>query len=205
MKTNIISNKTWMGAGILSAFAASLCCLTPLISFVAGISGIASAFSWLEPWAPIFSGVTILVLGFAWYQKLKPKKTDQIDCDCEEDEKPKFFQSKKFLTIVTIAAALLLTFPYYSHIFYPDSQASVFEADENNIEKVKLDIEGMTCTGCESHVNSLLAEIYGVIKYKTSFKNRNIVVKFDRSKTSIDEIINVVNETGYKITKISRQ
>ena len=30
-------------------------------------------FSWLEPFRPYFIGLTILVLGFAWYQKLKPK------------------------------------------------------------------------------------------------------------------------------------
>jgi len=43
-------------------------------SSIAGTSGLASTFSWLEPFRPYFIGLTILVLGFAWYQKLKPKK-----------------------------------------------------------------------------------------------------------------------------------
>ena len=80
--------------GLLTAIAASLCCITPVLAFIAGTSGLVSTFSWLEPFRPYFIGLTILVLGFVWYQKLKPKK--QIDCNCETEEKPKFIQSKCF-------------------------------------------------------------------------------------------------------------
>ena len=80
-----------IGAGLLTAIAASLCCITPVLALIAGTSGLASTFSWLEPFRPYFIGLTILVLGFAWYQKLKPKK--QIDCNCETEEKPKFIQA----------------------------------------------------------------------------------------------------------------
>jgi mercuric ion transport protein len=67
-------------AGLFTAIAASLCCITPVLALIAGTSGLASTFSWLEPFRPYFIGSTILVLGFAWNQKLKPKK--QIDCNC---------------------------------------------------------------------------------------------------------------------------
>lgn len=76
-----------IGTGLFTAIAASLCCITPVLALIAGTSGIASTFSWLEPFRPYFIGLTILVLGFAWFQKLKPKK--QIDCECEINEKPK--------------------------------------------------------------------------------------------------------------------
>ena len=63
-----------IGAGLLTAIAASLCCITPVLALIAGTSGLASTFSWLEPFRPYFIGLTILVLAFAWYQKLKPQK-----------------------------------------------------------------------------------------------------------------------------------
>lgn len=69
MKT---SNKL-IGAGLLTAIAASSCCIMPVLALVAGINGFASTFSWLEQFRPYFIGLTILVIGFAWYQKLKPK------------------------------------------------------------------------------------------------------------------------------------
>lgn len=62
------TDKKLIGAGLLTAIAASLCCITPVLALVAGTSGLASTFSWLEPFRPYFIGLTILVLGFAWYQ-----------------------------------------------------------------------------------------------------------------------------------------
>ena len=95
-----------LGAGMLTAITASLCCITPVLAIVAGSSGIAASFSWLEPFRPYLIGLTVLVLGFAWYQKLKPKK--EVDCDCEEEEKPKFIQTRLFLGIVTGFATIIL-------------------------------------------------------------------------------------------------
>jgi mercuric ion transport protein len=99
------------GAGVLSAIAASLCCITPVLAILSGASGAASAFSWMDPFRPYLFGITVLVLGFAWYQKLKPKTAEEIQCACEEDEKPSFWQSKMFLGIVTGFAVLMLAFP----------------------------------------------------------------------------------------------
>ena len=116
------SSNTAAYTAIISAIAASICCITPVLALIAGTSGIASTFSWVEPLRPYLIGLTLLVLAFAWYQKLKPKSRQEIDCACEDDEKPSFLQSKKFLGIVTIFAAVMLTFPYYSGIFYPNTE-----------------------------------------------------------------------------------
>ena len=88
-------DKQLIGVGISSAFVASLCCITPVLAMLAGVSGLASAFSWLEPLRPYLTGLTLAVLAFAWYQKIRPQK--QMNCECETDEKPKFVQTKLFL------------------------------------------------------------------------------------------------------------
>ena len=104
MKTE--SQKGWV-LGVAAAVAASLCCITPVLALVGGISGIASSFSWIEPYRPYLIGSTVLVFAFAWYQKLKPRKKEEINCECETDEKPSFWQSKNFLIIITAFAALM--------------------------------------------------------------------------------------------------
>ena len=104
------NNNKLISTSIITAIAASLCCVTPVLALIAGTSGIASTFSWLEPFRPYLIGLTVLVLGFAWYQKLKPQK--EIDCECETDEKPKFLQSKTFLGMGTAGARRRLAFPY---------------------------------------------------------------------------------------------
>ena len=73
------TDKKLIGAGLLTAFAASLCCITPVLALVAGTSGLASSFSWLEPARPYFIGLTILVLGFAWYQMLNLKRKTVVN------------------------------------------------------------------------------------------------------------------------------
>jgi copper chaperone CopZ len=187
-----------LGAGLLTAIAASLCCITPVLAIVAGTSGLASTFSWLEPARPYFIGLTILVLGFAWYQKLKPKK--QIDCNCETDENPKFTQSKMFLGIVTVFAGLMLAFPMYAHVFYPKTEKQVIVVYKSNIQTVEFTISGMTCASCEEHVNYEVNKLSGIIKSTASYESGNAIIEFDNSKTSPAEIKKAINSTGYSVT-----
>lgn len=191
-------NKSIAGIGLISALAASLCCITPVLAFLAGASGLASTFSWLEPFRTYFIGLTILVLSLAWYQKLKPKK--QIDCNCETDKKPKFIQSKTFIGIVTVFAGLMLAFPYYAQIFYPKKEKQVIVVDKSNIQIVEFQIEGMTCVACEEHVNHEVNKLSGIIKSTVSYENGNAIVEFDNNKTSPAEIEKAINGTGYSVT-----
>jgi copper chaperone CopZ len=190
-------DKKLIGAGLLTAIASSLCCITPVLALILGTSGIASTFSWLEPFRPYLIGFTILVLGFAWYQKLKPKK--EIDCDCETDEKSSFIQSKLFLGIVTIFAIVMTAFPYYSSVFYPKSEKEIIVVDKANIQTVNLEIKGMTCTSCEEHINHSVNQLNGILNVKSSYENENAEIEFDNSKTTIEEIKKAVNSTGYSV------
>ena len=83
---SIKSSGTFTSAGVLSAIAASLCCITPVIALLAGSSSIAANFSWIEPARPYLIGLSIAVLVFAWYLKLKPAKPNNMDCDCENNK-----------------------------------------------------------------------------------------------------------------------
>ncbi len=93
-----------------ATIAASLCCVTPVLAVLAGSSSLASSFSWLAPYHNYLVIFTILVLVYAWYDKLKPSKG--IECDCDNES---FFAGKTFLAIVTVFAAVMLTFPQWGH------------------------------------------------------------------------------------------
>jgi copper chaperone CopZ len=186
-----------LGAGILTAITASLCCITPVLALVAGTSGLAATFSWLEPFRPYFISLTLLVLGFAWFQKLKPKK--QITCECESDEKPKFIQTKKFLGMVSIFVLVMLAFPNYAHLFYPKVEKQVLIVEKSNIEKVEFLINGMTCSGCAEHVNHEVNKLSGIINSNASYENGNAIIEFDKSLTNISQIEKTINGTGYTV------
>jgi len=203
------SNKELIGAGILAAFAASLCCIVPVIAVVASVSGIAASASWLEPARPYLIWFTVVVLGFAWYQHIKNKRT-AVECDCEGEDlpteasakvsKPSFFQSSKFLGIVTVFSVIMLAFPYYSGVFFPDSENVRIVVSPENIAEGRLEIKGMTCTGCEHHVTKSLADQNTVIEATSSYKEGLAVVKFDKSRITLAELSNIVEEeTGYTV------
>ncbi len=191
------SENKLIGAGILTAITASLCCITPVLALIAGTSGIASTFSWIKPFIPYLIGLTVLVLVFAWCQKLKPLK--EIDCECEKDEKPKFMQSKKFLGIVTVFSVVMLAFPYYSGIFYSNIEKQIIIVDKSDIKTTEFKISGMTCASCEVHVNHEVNKLNGVVNSKVSYENGNAIIAFDKTKTNEVEIEKAINLTGYKV------
>lgn len=198
LKNDMKSENKLIGAGLFTAITASLCCIAPVLALIAGTSGLASNFSWLELFRPYFMGLTVLVLGFAWHQHLKQKK--QIDCNCETEGKPKFIQSTTFLGLVTVFAGLMLAFPVYAHIFYPTTEKQIIVVDQSNIQEVEFSVEGMTCSGCEEHVNHEVNKLSGIIKSTASYENGNAIVEFDNSKTDIAQIEKAINETGYTVT-----
>jgi len=188
------------GLGILTAISASLCCITPILALLAGTSGMASTFSWVEPFRPYLIGLTILVLGFAWYQKLKPVKKD--DCGCATETKTKFIDSKLFLGLITIFALTMLAFPYFSKSFCNKTEPKLTTQpiDKTTIETTEFKIKGMTCESCELHITEALNKEKGILSSKVSFQNGNAIVQFDKSKTDKIKIEQTINSTGYKVT-----
>lgn len=186
------------GLGLLTAISASLCCITPVLALLEGTSRLASTFSWLDPLRLYLIGMTVLVLGFAWYQKLKPQK--QVDCNCDTIEKTPFIQTKKFLGIVTIFAGLMLAFPMYASVFFPKATNQTIVTDKSNIQTAEFSINGMTCSGCEEHVNREVNKLRGIVKTTVSYEYGNAIIEFDQKQTNIDKIEKAIGKTGYSVT-----
>jgi len=198
--------RTASSVGLLAATVASLCCITPVIALVAGASGAASSLSWLEPLRPYLIGVAVLALGFAWYQSLRTREgvTCTADGTCKVETKS-FLASKTFLLSITVVTALIVAFPYYAKAFYPKLPIqSIMVVESDNIQTATFTIRGMTCAGCEGHVNSELANVPGVNQSVTSYEKRNSVVRFDKTKVTVEELRTAIAKTGYKVvaTKI---
>lgn len=182
---------------ILSAIAASLCCITPVLTLISGASGAVSNLSWMEPFRAYLLALTILVLVFPWYQKLKPRTFEKIQCNCEENEKLPFVQTKKFLGTVTVFALLMMTFPYYAKVFYPKQEIKT--VSNSNLKSVEFKIIGMTCEACASHIANEVNKVNGVFLVISSFQNKNISIQFDTTKINENEIVKIINATGYKV------
>lgn len=107
-------------AGFFAAIVASLCCVTPVLAVLAGSSSLATTFSWMQPYHDYLIALTVLILLYAWWDKLKPKP-DSVDCAC--DEKEGFFSGKLFLAIVTLFSIVMLTFPQWGYAYFETEEA----------------------------------------------------------------------------------
>ena len=103
-----------------ATIATSLCCVTPILAVLAGSSTLASSFSWMTPYHNYLIGFTILVLVYAWYDKLKPSK--EINCECNEKEG--FFSGKAFLAIVTLFSVVMLSFPQWGNKVFNEAPSA---------------------------------------------------------------------------------
>ncbi len=186
--------KTQVLLSVFTALGASLCCITPVLTIAAGTSSIASTFTWIEPFRPYLISSTVLILGFAWFQALNTKKEDE--CGCET--KASFFQSRKFLGIITIFSLVLITFPSYSKFFFNKESALVIQDQDKN-KRIELAVKGMTCSSCELHIESEVKKLPGVSFVKASYDQGSTVVEYDEKKVDKDKIIASINSTGYKV------
>ena len=186
-----------MGVGLLSAFAASLCCITPLLVLITGTFGIASSFSWVEPARPYLIGITVIVLAFAWYQQLSKKSQEEESCQCD---RASFMKSKKALLFITFFSGLLLAFPYYASALYQAPTELTNVQQQSNLKLVSFSVRGMSCASCTAHIDGALFKVSGVVKSSTSYIKAETEVTYDSKKISVDSLKSQINRTGYHVT-----
>lgn len=63
--------------------------------------------------------------------------------------------------------------------------------------KVTLTITDMHCTSCSVLIDTVLEELPGVQKAKTSYADQKVDVEFDPSKVNTDQIVKAIKSEGY--------
>lgn len=106
-----------MLTGGMAAILASTCCLGPLVLITLGFSGVwIGNLKVLEPYRPIFIGVALVALFFAWKRIWRPAAACAPGEVCAL---PQIKRSYKHLfAVVSILVLIALTFPYIAPWFY---------------------------------------------------------------------------------------
>lgn len=64
--------------------------------------------------------------------------------------------------------------------------------------KITLNLIGMHCTSCSVLIDTVLEELQGVKKAKTSYADQQVEVEYDESKVDTDKMISVIKNEGYE-------
>ena len=66
------------------------------------------------------------------------------------------------------------------------------------MKEVKLNIEGMHCTGCSTRLEKVLNNVDGVEDAKVSLEEKKADIKYDETQVSEKELIDGVEDAGFK-------
>ncbi len=111
------TNKRSMIAAVIAAIGASLCCIGPLVLLGLGIGGTwISNLTALEPYRPIFIGITLVFLFLAF------RKLYLVPRQCAPGDAcaiPSTLRNQRIIFwVVTVLMIALLAFPYYGLAFF---------------------------------------------------------------------------------------
>lgn len=62
-----------------------------------------------------------------------------------------------------------------------------------------IQIEGMTCGGCVNSVTNALKQVQGVNNVNVSLADKQAVIDFDDSQTTIDTLKEAIEDAGYDV------
>jgi copper chaperone CopZ len=93
----------------------------------------------------------------------------------------------------TVIAALAVSYPYLAA--KPAATANAAFAPKAT---VVLEVKGMTCTACASHVQTALSEVKGVHRARVEYETGKGVVEYDPALVQPETLIERVDESGYK-------
>ncbi len=200
---NPSSERKGLTAAILAAIAASVCCVGPLVLLALGVGGAwVGNLTALEPFRPYLMALTFLFLGYAFYRIYRKPKAEE----CEPGSycaNPKSDRINKIsLWSVTFVVLVLFAIPYVAGVSASsstgDKATSVLTATK--IDRVILDVPGMSCPSCPFTVQKSLEKLTGVIKAEASLEQKKAVVLFDPTKVSVQEMIEATTQAGYRST-----
>lgn len=180
--------------GIMSAIVASICCVGPLLLIVLGLGSLSlAAFFSKYHWLFIGGGLAILV--FAWTLYFREKRR----CESEQCAMRNKKVTQTTLTVATLAVLFFLganLYTYSGGLFGANTKSEA--AIPAQLTKVTIPVEGMTCFTCEIAVEQAAKGVDGVVKANASTPKKSVTVGYHPAKTSVSDIVEAVNQTGYR-------
>ncbi len=67
------------------------------------------------------------------------------------------------------------------------------------MKEVKLNIEGMHCTGCSTRLEKVLNNVDGVESAKVSLEEKKADIKYDETQVNEKELIEAIEDAGFKV------
>lgn len=160
-----------------SAVLASACCWLPLVLIAVGVSGGALAATF-EAWRPVLLPVTFALLSVAFYFTYRnPAVAAASGAACCPPPKAKGITvknvNKVMLWGVTGFVLVFALFPNYVGYLLGGEETLAARED---LDKIVIEIEGMSCEACSITIGNTLRKVPGVEAAEVSYERHEALV-----------------------------
>lgn len=182
---------------ILSAIAASSCCVLPLILLgmsligvgTVGFAGVSSTLGSIK-WYILPLAIGGVGLSY-WLYFNEKKKCVGMKCKMVNE---KF--TKIMLTISTVVVFGFMSWSIYPYLFGVTPGAT--EGGSSSAHFAIYQVDGMTCGGCEIAIDGAIKATGVVDSVKSSFTDSKAYIWYRDSKTDLTKFESAIQSVGYK-------
>jgi mercuric ion transport protein len=189
-----------LGASVIAAVGASLCCILPIVAAVSGLGVFAAGVSF-ENWRPYLLGLTGTLLAAGFILAYRDHKRACVpDSLCAT--RPMNRWNAFALGFVAVVVLALAAFPYYSgtvaQAVAPQVRPSI-SAGSTSFVTATFWVPDMSCPACATSLTTSFKQLPGVADAKVDFDSRKAVVSYDPSKQNFAAFEKVVTDVGYHV------
>jgi len=187
-----------LGASVVAAIAASLCCILPIVAAVTG-AGVLAAGAAFERWRPYLLGAAgVLLAGGLLLAYRDHRKACEPGSVCAA--RPGSRWNLMALGILALLVIGLAAFPYYSGSV---ASAVVRRADSSMgsaaLATATFRIPDMDCPACAVSLSARLGRLPGVAGANVDFESRRAVVTYHPGRQDFAAFQKIVNEAGFRV------
>jgi mercuric ion transport protein len=185
-------------AGILAAILASTCCIGPLLLLAIGV-GSGAVFFGRYHWFFLIGGIAVLT--WAWAKYLREKTI----CDCEHKPMSGGRAGAVSLLITTILVLSSAGVNIGRYVFASAPVAAQTQTQlANGLDRVVIQVGGLSCLACEIPVRHALRRIDGVRSMQVNAGTKTATVDYEPAKTNPEQLVAAINSTGYRATLLNK-
>jgi mercuric ion transport protein len=189
--------KRWsIGGAVLAAFAASSCCLGPLLLAALGVGG-AGATAGLGAYRPYLLTATAALLGAGFYFTYrKPRAVMGDSCGCE---RPRLNRTGRVgLWIATVVVVLVAAAPPLLAKWVDRTRDRSGAATAEKVTKARIAVEGIDCEACAAPMRKALAKVGGFHALDLDIPKQSVTVTYEPAPGRLEAYVAAIDDLGYE-------
>jgi mercuric ion transport protein len=181
-----------LAGAIVSAIAASSCCLGPLLVAALGIGG-AGAFARIAAYRSYVLGGTAGLLAFGFYLTYRAPRAATGSCDCERPRANR--AGRVALWLATAVVVVLAVSPtLLASALTPRGAA----AADPSFSRAVIVVEGVDCEACAAPIRRAVAQVGGLQTLTLDVPSRKVVVTYEAAPGRLDAYVHAIDALGYE-------